>query len=497
MNHLSNENHDVASRRCFLQRAAYGISGAALADLACQELRAEGKIPLAEQLLPASGAPRRGFDTHPRESHHPAKAKAIIQLFMNGGPSQMDLFEPKEMLDKHHGEDYFNQIAEDISSPEQAGGLLRSPFKFKQHGESGAWVSDVLPHLARVVDNVSFIKSMFNDHPNHEPALFKIQSGRLLPGRPAIGAWVSYGLGSVNQNLPAYVVLDDPKGLPVNTVQNWQNGFLPPIYQGTRVRSQGAPILNLNAEVEDPISITQLQRELLKKIDTLHQKQRPNQLQLDARIKSYELAARMQLEATDVLDIGQETQETLDKYGVGKESTDSYARRTLMARRMVERGVRYVQIFMNGQPWDSHSNLEKSLRGAAGRTDQPVAALLEDLKDRGLLDEVLVVWGGEFGRLPIAQMQDNKNYSSAGRDHGPRGFTLWMAGGGIQPGVSYGTTDEVGYAAQDNPVSIADWHATILHLLGLDHEKLFFERNGFKEKLTDTFKPRIVKEILA
>jgi len=205
----------------------------------------------------------------------------------------------------------------------------------------------------------------------------------------------------------------------------------------------------------------------------------------------------MQVEATDVLDITQETQATLDKYGVGKEPTDSYARRALMARRMIERGVRYVQIFMNGQPWDSHNNLENSIRGAAGRTDQPVAALIEDLKDRDMLDEVLVVWGGEFGRLPIAQMRDKKNYSSAGRDHGPRGFTLWMAGGGIRPGVSYGATDEVGYAAQENPVSIADWHATILHLLGLHHEELFFERNGLKEKLTDTFKPRIVKEILA
>ena len=484
-------------RRNFFQSAAYGISGAALAQLACDELRAEGKIPIADNPLPSSGGSRLGFDTLPRGTHHPAKAKAVIQFFMNGGPSQMDLFEPKELLDKRHGEDYFNEIAEDISSPQQAGGLLRSPFKFKQHGESGAWVSDALPNLSRVVDNVSFIKSMFNNHPNHEPALFKIQSGRLLPGRPAIGSWVTYGLGSVNQNLPAYIVLDDPKGLPVNTVQNWQNGFLPPIYQGTRVRSQGAPILNLNAENADPTNITELQRKLLKRIDSIHQKKRPNQLQLDARIKSYELAARMQVEATDVLDITQETQATLDKYGVGKEPTDSYARRALMARRMIERGVRYVQIFLNGQPWDSHNNLENSIRTAAGRTDQPVAALIEDLKDRDMLDEVLVVWGGEFGRLPIAQMRDKKNYSSAGRDHGPRGFTLWMAGGGIRPGVSYGATDEVGYAAQENPVSIADWHATILHLLGLHHEELFFERNGLKEKLTDTFKPRIVKEILA
>ena len=485
------------NRRGFFERAADGIGGAAVAALAFDEYASGGEIPAAEALEAASGGPRRGYDTFPRETHHPAKAKAVIQLFMNGGPSQVDLFEPKPLLDQRHGEDYFNEIAEDISSPQAAGGLLRTPFKFKQHGESGAWVSDALPHLHEVVDDVSFIKSMFNNHPNHEPALFKIHSGRLLPGRPSIGAWVSYGLGSVNQNLPAYVVLDDPRGLPVNTVQSWQNGFLPPVYQGTRVRSEGAPILNLNAETPYPEGVTNLQRDLLRKIDGLHRKKRPNQLQLDARINSYELAARMQLEAADVLDISQESKQTLDMYGVGGKQTDSYAKRCLMARRMVERGVRYIQIFMSAQPWDSHNGLENSFRSAAGQTDQPVAALVKDLKQRGLLDDVLVIWGGEFGRLPIAQMRDKKNYASAGRDHGPRGFTLWMAGGGIKPGVSYGSTDEVGYAAQENPVSIADWHATILHLLGLHHHELFFQRNGLNERLTDTFKPRIVKEILA
>ncbi|MEC7564769.1 MAG: DUF1501 domain-containing protein [Planctomycetota bacterium] len=484
------------SRRGFLDHAAGGVSAAALAFLANQDLRAEGSIPTGDSLLPASGGPRRGFDTLPRDTHHPAKAKAVIQLFMNGGPSQMDLFEPKPILDKHHGEPYFNEIAEDISSPQQAGGLLKSPFKFKQHGESGAWVSDALPELSKVVDNVSFIKSMFNNHPNHEPALFKIHSGRLLPGRPSIGAWVTYGLGSVNQNLPAYVVLDDPSGLPVNTVQSWQNGFLPPLYQGTRVRSQGAPILNLNAEKPAPASVSQLQRDLLRRIDEIHRSKRPNQQQLDARISSYELAARMQLEAEDLLDISRESQQTLTAYGVGDKETDSYGRRCLMARRMVERGVRYVQIFMSAQPWDSHTNLAKSIGSAAGKTDKPVAALVADLKQRGLLDEVLVIWGGEFGRLPIAQLRDKKDVTGAGRDHGPRGFTLWMAGGGIKPGVSYGATDEIGYAAADQPVSIADWHATVLHLLGLDHEKLFYERNGLKEKLTDLFTPKIVNELI-
>ena len=280
-------------------------------------------------------------------------------------------------------------------------------------------------------------------------------------------------------------------------MQSWQSGFLPPVYQGTRIRSSGSPILNLHPETPDPPRVVQLQRDLLSRIDQLHRRRRPNTMQLDARINSYQLAGRMQLEASDALDLNQESQETLDAYGVGTKPTDSYARRCLMARRLVERGVRYVQLYINGQIWDSHNNLKASLETACGRTDQPVAALLGDLKQRGLLDDTLLIWGGEFGRLPIAQISNKKNMATAGRDHGPRGFSLWMAGGGIKPGITYGGTDDIGFAAEENPVSIADWHATILHQLGLYHEELFFERNGLKERLTDTFKPRIVKEILS
>jgi hypothetical protein len=484
-------------RRGFFNRAADGLQGAALAYLATSELTGKDTLAADLELLPATGGPRRGYDNLPRQTHFPARAKSVIQLFMNGGPSQVDLFDPKEKLDKHHGEPYFDKIAQDVSSPQSAGGLMRSPFTFKQHGESGTVVSNAMPHLAKRVDDIAVIRSMFNNHPNHEPALFKIHSGRLLPGRPSIGAWVAYALGSENQNLPAYVVLDDPLGLPVNTVQSWQSGFLPPVYQGTRIRSSGSPILNLHPETPDPPRVVQLQRDLLSRIDQLHRRRRPNTMQLDARINSYQLAGRMQLEASDALDLNQESQETLDAYGVGTKPTDSYARRCLMARRLVERGVRYVQLYINGQIWDSHNNLKASLETACGRTDQPVAALLGDLKQRGLLDDTLLIWGGEFGRLPIAQISNKKNSATAGRDHGPRGFSLWMAGGGIKPGITYGGTDDIGFAAEENPVSIADWHATILHQLGLYHEELFFERNGLKERLTDTFKPRIVKEILS
>jgi hypothetical protein len=482
-------NHSSINRRGFFSRMADGLQGMALLSLLGQDLFA------AEHASEPSGK-RRIYDLKARPPHYAPKATNVIQLFMNGGPSQVDLFDPKPMLEKHHGEPLFDKIAADVSSPQSAGGLMRSPFKFAQHGQSGTWVSDVMPHVAREIDQVAVIRSMFNTHPNHEPALFQIHSGRLLPGRPSIGAWVVYGLGSENQNLPAYVVLDDPLGLPVNGVQSWQSGWLPPVYQGTRLRSTGSPLLDLKPEVERPAQVIDLERKLLRKLDAIHKQDRPGQLQLDARISSYELAARMQVEATDALDLGQETQQTLDMYGVGREPTDSYARRCLMARRLVERGVRYVQLFINGQIFDNHSNLEKSLRGACERTDQPVAALLRDLRQRGLMDNTLVVWGGEFGRLPIAQLPPGKDISTAGRDHGPAGFSVWLAGAGIKAGTVYGNTDDFGYAAVENRVGIADWHATILHLLGLDNEQLYFERNGLHEKLTDTLPARVVTEIL-
>lgn len=495
MTHESQSNN--LSRRNFFHRAADGLHGAALAYLLSQDVF--GRTAFGAE---ASGAHEhvpqqpRVYDLRPQAPQFEPKATSVIQLFMNGGPSQVDLFDPKPMLDKHHGEPYFDKIAEDVSSPQAAGGLMRSPFKFKQHGQSGMWISDVLPHLHPHADDIAVIRSMFNSHPNHEPALFKIHSGRLLPGRPSIGSWVSYGLGTENQSLPAYVVFDDPLGLPVNGVQSWQSGFLPPVYQGTRFRTTGAPILNLEREQPVPDRVVETQRDLLRRLDRIHQKSRPGMLELDARISSYELAARMQLAASNALDLSQESAATLDMYGIGDKTTDSYGRRCLMARRLVERGVRFIQLYINGQIWDNHSNIANSLPAAAARTDKPVAALLKDLKQRGLMDNTLVIWGGEFGRLPIAQARGG-DYSKAGRDHGPRGFSLWMAGAGIKGGTTYGNTDELGYAAEENPVSIADWHATILHLLGMHHEELFFERNGLREKLTDLFEARVVKEILA
>ena len=293
------------------------------------------------------------------------------------------------------------------------------------------------------------------------------------------------------------MVLDDPLGLPVNNTDNWYSGYLPPVYQGTRFRATGSAVLNLNPDFEEPQSITEVERELIARLDRIHRRDRAYRLNLDARIASYELAARMQVTATDALDLSRETAATLKMYGVGDKTTDSYGRRCLIARRLVERGVRFVQLFINGQIWDNHSNIGTSLKSACERTDKPIAGLLEDLKQRGLLDETLVMWGGEIGRLPIAQLPADKNPANAGRDHNKNAIVTWLAGGGVKQGFQLGATDELGFAAVEDRVSVGDWHATMLHLLGLHHEELFFERNGLKDRLTGVEKVRIVREIIA
>lgn len=486
-----------SSRRGFFESMADGLFGAALLQLWQHDglVRSASAADAAHDSGVPAGAPV--YDLTPKLPSGPPRAKAVIQLFMQGGPSQVDLFDPKEALEKFHGRSAFKELAADVSSPEAAGGLMRSPFRFARYGECGAPVSELLPHFAQHVDEVAIIRSMFNSHPNHEPALFKIQSGKLLPGLPSLGSWIVYGLGSENQNLPAYVVLDDPQSrLPVNTVQNWQSGYLPPVYQGTRVRPTGTPILNLKPDTESPGDVDRLSRELLRRLDTLHHVDRSRNPQLAARLSSYELAARMQMYAAEALDVSSETAATQALYGVDDPKTDNFGRRCLMARRLVERGVRFVQLFTRGQAWDNHTNIGTSLRQVCEETDKPVAALLADLKQRGLMNDVLVLWGGEFGRLPAAQMRPGTDPAKAGRDHGPAGFSVWMAGAGIRPGVSYGNTDDIGYKAVDKPVSVADWHGTILHLLGLHHEHLHFARNGFKEKLTATEPVQIVRDIL-
>jgi hypothetical protein len=476
--------HSTLSRRDFFHRIAGGIPGAALAYL------------LGRDAL-ASAAEEPFTDLKPRKAHFEGKAQSVIHLFMNGGPSQMDLFDPKPELDKHHGQSYFDKIAGEVEFIKDAGALMRSPFKFAKHGKCGAWVSEVMPYLAGVVDDIAFIRSMFTTNLTHEPAIYIMQSGKMSPGRPAWGSWVTYGLGSENQNLPAYVVLDDPLGLPINGVENWQAGFLPQQFQGTRFRSTGAPVLNLRPEAARPADVEKTERDLIGKLDQLHKNERPNQPALDARIASYELAARMQLAATDALDISQESEKTRAQYGIGREPTDSYGRRCLIARRLIERGVRFVQLYINAQIWDTHTNMAAELKTACDRTDRPIAALLHDLKQRGLFDNTLVVWGGEFGRLPIAQLPADKDEKKAGRDHNKNAMCTWMAGAGIKGGTTYGATDELGLKAVENRVGVPDWHATILHLLGFNHEDLYLEINGLKERLTGVEQANVVKGILA
>ncbi|MCA9134192.1 MAG: DUF1501 domain-containing protein, partial [Planctomycetales bacterium] len=450
-------------RRDFFARTSDGLLGVALAQLFCQDFFG-GTAALANESGLHSPAPQPGvYDLKAKPTHHPAKAKSVIQLFMNGGPSQMDLFDPKPVLNAMDGDPFpgnveaiGNQDAGDI------GVLMGGQYKFARHGQSGMWMADVLPHTAQLADEICLINSMWTDHPNHDNALYKIHSGRLFMGYPTLGAWTVYGLGSENQELPAYVVLNDPLGPPKNGARNWTAGFLPPLYQGTRFRPTGAPILNLQPQYERPSAVADSAQTLLQRLDAIHRTSRPHYPEMDARIDSYSLAARMQLSAGDALDITQETQQTHAMYGVGQRWTDSFGRRCLLARRLVERGVRFVQIFLEEQPWDSHADLAANHRGACQRTDLPVAGLLRDLRQRGLLDSTLVIWGGEFGRTPTTQKSAN---GFSGRDHNMQAFSSWMAGGGVQGGLTYGVTDDFGHSVVENPVSVHDFHATILHLL--------------------------------
>ncbi len=466
------------NRREFFSRIADGLHGTALMSLLGSDMYAAAP-PV--------------FDLKAKAPHFAPKAKSVIHLFMNGGPSQVDLFDPKPTLKRLAGTAPSRELSFAISNGKDAGVLFPSPFEFKNRGKSGIEISSALPHLAECADDIAVIRSMYGEHANHEPALFLMHTGRTIASRPAIGAWVAYGLGTENQNLPAYVVLDDPKGLPINGISNWQSAWLPPIYQGTRFRTEGAPVLNLESRPEIPTQLVEAERSLLRKLDDMHRVQRPYQPELDARISSYELAARMQLEASTALDVNQETEATREAYGLNDPVTASYGKRCLMARRLIERGVRFVQLYIESQIWDTHGNLSTDLPAACAKTDKPVAALVKDLKQRGLLDSTLVVWGGEFGRLPISQGA----MKTAGRDHGPNGFTVWMAGGGLKRGVVHGATDDIGFKAAENKVSVHDFHATILHLLGMNNRELFLNRNGLQERLTDQYPARVVSEIIA
>ncbi len=457
----------ILNRRQLLQRAGGGLGGLAMAQL----LMDQGLL-LGEEL--GDAATREGASRNPlspRGGHFAAKAKSIIWLFMEGAPSAVDLFDPKPELTKRDGQ----KISIDVFNG-NPGPLMKSPFSFKQYGESGAWVCDRYPNVAKHVDDFAFVRSLHSDSNDHVPALYQINTGIARPGFPAAGAWVTYGLGSENQNLPGFVVLGNNQGIKGGPL-NWHAGFLPAAHQGTLFRSQGNPILNLTkpADVQDEDQRRQL--DLLAELNAEHLKSREGEADLLGRIQSFELAYRMQSEAASMIDFTKETQETRDIYGLERKETRSYGSKCLLARRLVESGVRFVQVYSDGE-WDAHSNLTANHTGHCLATDVPIAGLLADLKQRGLLESTLVVWGGEFGRMPVSEGKD-------GRDHNPQGFMAWMAGAGIKGGTSFGETDDIGYKAVIDRVTVHDLHATMLHLLGLDHKRLTYLHNGRQYRLTD------------
>lgn len=459
---MASSPHVPHSRRTFLQHTGAGFGGLALAGL------------LQQDRLLAAGA-----DLRTRSPHFPPRAKSVIQLFQNGGPSQMDLFDPKPVLDKHAGQPHPDKI--DTFQLNNKNILLGTPFKFHRHGQCGMELSEVLPYLGGVADDLCLIRSMHTVHNNHVEAIHMMQSCREPPGFPAQGSWITYALGSENQNLPGYIVLRDPSGYSTSGKLVWDSGWLPATYEGTEFSAAGDAVHHLNPPPNVTPQTRRRSLDLLRRLNAEQLRQNQRRNELEVRIQNYELAARMQLEATQVLDVSGETAATRRLYGLDHKITENYGKRCLLARRLVEAGVRFVQVFPpmpNYQPWDTHDATETQLREICPNTDQPGAALITDLKQRGLLDDVIVLWTGEFGRLPITE-------NASGRDHNRHAFSLFLAGGGFKGGYVHGATDPFGYAATEDRVSVPDLHATILHQLGLDHSELTFQHNGRSESLTD------------
>jgi len=474
------------NRRQFLADNAMGIGTVALAWLLKQDNL------LARPKSVSIG--RKHFDLTPKRGQFEPQATAMISLFQHGGPAHMDLTDPKPELTKYSGTDFRGDIQ--YSFVNQASKkLLGSPWKFRKHGECGTELSELLPNLAEIVDDICLVRSMHTGANGHEVSIRYFHGG--IPGvvgRPTLGSWLVYGLGTESQELPAYMVLTDPGGLPVDGVTNWSNGFMPSLFQGTVLRPKEPRILNLDAPPHLRGTLQNQNLELLQALNKKHLENHPHESDLEARIASYELASSMQTAAREALDLSKETKATQEMYGLADPKTKEYGTRCLIARRLVERGVRFVQLFHSGQPWDNHSNIITSLPGICGKTDKPAAALVKDLKQRGMLDSTLVHWGGEIGRLPVTQNHGEKK--KAGRDHNGQGFSIWMAGGGIKGGMAYGKTDEFGHKAVENVVTPNDFQATIMRLFGLDHKQLMYHHNGQEQIITNNRPAKVVSEIL-
>jgi hypothetical protein len=462
------------SRREMLARSGLGFGMLGLAGV----LAADGA--LVSQTLAATGA------LAPKRAQHPAKARQVVHLFMNGGPSQVDTFDPKPLLDKYHGQPL---PTANLRTERKTGAAMRSPFNFAKYGQSGIEVSELFAKTAQHADRMCVIRSLAADVPNHEPSLLLMNCGDGRLPRPSFGSWVTYGLGSENQNLPGFIVMC-PGGYPIVATQNWRAAFLPGAYQGTYIDTKQSEIDKLIENITNhSLAPVEQRRQLdfIQKLNRRHREGRPGDAALEARIQSFELAYRMQSEAADAFDISREPAAIRELYGDGLQG-----RQLLITRRLVERGVRFVQVWSGaGQPWDNHENLEKEHRKLAGDWDGPIAAFLTDLAQRGLLDTTLVMWGGEFGRTPVAELP-----KLSGRDHNHYGFSMWLAGGGVRGGYVHGATDDFGFAAVENKVHVHDLHATLLHLLGFDHTKLTYRYAGRDFRLTDVH-GRVVKELLA
>ena len=477
----------LLSRRDLFRRAGHGAGLLALAGLLDDQ----------RLLMPRVVAAPSGDPLAPRPPQLKTRAKSVIWLFMNGGPSQVDTWDYKPELIRRHGQELPGFDKKTGFFTDSVGPLMKSPFAWAQHGQSGTWASDLFPHLSRHVDKMAFMHSCHTESNNHSPALFMINTGSTRMGFPCVGSWMTYGLGSESRDLPSFVVMSDPldRGLPKGQASNWGAGFLPSVYQGTWLRPKGDPIDNLNRATGMNAEAQRAQLDLLRSLNQHHLAHAGSESELGARIESFELAYRMQTAAPEAFGIEREPEHLKHLYGLDQSHCRHFAAQCLMARRMVERGVRFVQIYSGGmdnqRSWDGHEDIIGNHRGFARETDQPIAGLLADLEQRGLLDETLVIWGGEFGRLPVSQKGGNP-----GRDHNPHAFTYWMAGGGVRGGVHHGATDPFGHKAEVDKVSVNDLHATILHLMGLDHERLTFFNNGRNFRLTDVA-GEVVRSVVA
>jgi hypothetical protein len=467
---VEDRNHvmPVGTRREFLSRAGSGLGAIALTHL----LDGSGFFPKTQ------AARLTENPLAPRPPHHTPTAKSVIWLFMEGGPSHLDLFDPKPMLDKLAGQPMPDSFGRPITAMGTASNtILPTKRTWKQHGQSGLWVSDWYPQIAGQVDELAVIRSCQADGLNHVGSVSQMNTGSILAGRPALGAWVTYGLGTANESLPTFVILTDYRGV-LGGAKTWSSGFLPGVYQGTPFQREGPPILNLQPPSTVGAAQQRSKLDLLADFNRHHAGQRPDDAELQARLESYELAYRMQAEAPEAVDLTRESEATRKLYGMDEEETAKFGGNCLLARRLVERGVRFVEVYCgSGSAWDAHQDIEGNHSKWCRVSDKPIAGLLADLKSRGLLNETLVVWGGEFGRTPFNEKGD-------GRDHNPWGFTIWMAGGGIKGGQTIGTTDEIGLRAVDKPYHVHDIHATILHVLGLNHLNLTYLHNGRPERAT-------------